>query len=52
MTSKLNLHGHRYGGEDAADVKDVLEIRLLGVAHGGIDCEPPAREKLESKWLR
>ena len=45
-----NSHGHRYGGEDAADVKNVFEVRLFGVAGGGVDCEPPAREKLESEW--
>ena len=42
-----NSHGHRYGGEDAADVENIFEVPLIRVACGGVDCEPPSREKLE-----
>ena len=42
----LHSHGHGYGGKDAADVENIFEVSLVRIACSGIDCEPPAREKL------
>ena len=42
----LHSHGHGYSGKDAADVENIFEVPLVRIVSSGIDCEPPAREKL------
>lgn len=50
MLSFRGLHEHGYGPEDAADVEDVLHLRLLvGVDGGRVDRDPPAGEELEQR---